>query len=71
MKHKKEIIKAIETVKNKVFEAYDKTLSKDKKPQDYEDYVYLAGFLSALNYVLNSEEPNYNLTFEKYLKYQI
>ena len=65
------IIKASKVVKNKLFEAYDKTLSKEKTPQDHEDYVYLAGFLTALNFVLNSDEPNCNTTFEKYLKYQI
>ena len=71
MMKKEQIEKVSQIVKNKALEAYDKNLLTSRTPQDREDYIYLTGFLAALKYVSNSDEPNYNTTFEKYLKHQI
>jgi len=73
MINEEKLKEVIEITTKKVFEAYDKTLysNKDRTPQDREDYVYLTGFLTGLKYIIGTDEPNFNTTYEKYLKYQI
>ena len=64
IKTKEQIKKAKEKVIDCILEVYGK---------DETDYSYLAGFNAALSYVLGefSERGSENITYQKYLAYQI